>query len=69
MFSKITIGKGQSKYDVIIGEGLCTKANFQKFVTKERLRTEIVIIGRKLNGNTKLPLSSYMWQNTTSPLE
>lgn len=36
MFSKITIGKGQSKYDVIIGEGLCTKANFQKFVTKDQ---------------------------------
>ena len=36
MFSKITIGKGQSKYDVIIGEGLCTKTNFQKFVTKDQ---------------------------------
>ena len=36
MITKISVGKRNEKYDVLIGKEVCSKKNFQKFITKEQ---------------------------------
>lgn len=36
MITKISVGKKNEKYDVLIGKEICSKNNLQKFITKEQ---------------------------------
>ncbi|MGA1762255.1 MAG: 3-dehydroquinate synthase [Gammaproteobacteria bacterium] len=71
MITKISVGKKNEKYDVLIGKEICSKNNLQKFITKEQKilllldknvpNKKIVFIKKQLNS---LGLKIYNYEIT-----